>query len=312
MTTKFRFSTLRAKYLNSKVIAALDMFLSVFASLFVIFSVKDFLNGGFYSVRFFGWYMGSAVVFTAIQLYFYKTYRIIIRHLGVKDLVPFGLVSLGKGVLTLALLSCIGLYSKWLLLLVSLDFLLTFFLFIAVRLLMIISYELINRKTQEKYEHQRILVYGTSDKSVATIVRLQNSNHYKLIGFLERSDIKDDMTLDRLPVYHFLDDKQLPGIILDNSIDAVLFSKDIEAQGEEDGVIAFCSKHNVKTLIVPGVDEMVEGQNIIKPREIKVEDLLGRQEIVISLDEIKANFAGKKVAVGNIRHNGKRVENLRF
>lgn len=294
---KFSISTLQDKYLNGRIIALLDMLLSVIASIVVIIGVKDMLFAGFYSVRLLAVYMTSAVVATAVLVYVLKTYRIIIRHLGVKDLIPFGLVSLGKALIVVVTVASFGLYTRWILLLGSLDFLFTFFLFIAVRLLMIVTYEIINRKLQEKYEHQRILVYGTSDKSVATIVRLQNSSHYKLIGFLERSSNKDEMSLDRLPVYHFQNDKQLSRIILENSIDAVLFSKDTEAQSEEDGVIAFCSKHSVKTLIVPGVDEMVEGQNIIRPREIKVEDLLGRQEIVISLDEIKANFAGKVVMV---------------
>ena len=285
------------KYLSSKIIAALDMFLSLIASVMVILGVKELLSDSFYSVRFMLVYMATGFVASAAQLFIFKTYRIIIRHLGVKDLIPFAEVSLGKAVLLIGIVSAFGFYSPWLMLLAGLDFLVSIFLFIAVRLVMIITYDLINRRLQEKYEHERILVYGTSDKSVATIVRLQNSSHYKLLGFLERSELRDNMMLDRLPVYHFQNDKQLNDIILENSIDAVLFSKDTEAQSEEDGVIAFCSKHNVKTLIVPGVDEMVEGQNIIKPREIKVEDLLGRQEIVISLDEIKANFKDKVVMV---------------
>ncbi|MBR0084445.1 MAG: polysaccharide biosynthesis protein, partial [Bacteroidales bacterium] len=56
-------------------------------------------------------------------------------------------------------------------------------------------------------------------------------------------------------------------------------------------------EHNIKTLIVPTVDEVAEGQTLLRPREIKVEDLLGRKEIKISLDEIRANFKGKVVMV---------------
>ena len=290
-------SALQDKYLSSKIIAALDMFLSIVASVMVILGVKELFNSSFYSIRLLTIYMTASFLASAVLLFVTKTYRIIIRHLGIKDLIPFTVVSLGKSLVILAAVSIFGRYTPWVFLLVSLDFLVTFFLFIGVRVMMIITYELVNRRMQEKYEHERILVYGTSDKSVATIVRLQNSQHYKLLGFIERSELKDNMLLDRLPVYHFQQEKQLASIILENNIDAVLFSKDTEAQSEEDGVIAFCSKHNVKTLIVPGVDEMVEGQNIIKPREIKVEDLLGRQEIVISLDEIQANFAGKVVMV---------------
>ncbi|MBR1869450.1 MAG: polysaccharide biosynthesis protein, partial [Bacteroidales bacterium] len=166
-----------------------------------------------------------------------------------------------------------------------------------MRIAMILVYSAVNTRIQEKYEHERILVYGTSDKSVATIVRLQNSKHYRMIGFIERSSVRSNLLLDQFTVYNFEDDKQLPKIILDNGIDAVLFSKDTDAQAEENGLIKFCSKHGVKVLIVPTLDEVVDGQSILRPREVKVEDLLGRKEIVISLDAIKANFAGKVVMV---------------
>ena len=295
--TAKRFRSLKDRYLNSKIIALLDTLLSLLSSAIVIASVKGLYYAGFYSHRLFIIYMTSSLAATLVMLYAFKTYRIIIRHLGIKDLIPFGLVSIGKSAFILVSVAGFGLYSKWVLLLVTLDFLVTFFAFIGVRLMMILAYELVNRKVQEKYEHQRILVYGTSDKSVATIVRLQNSSHYKMLGFLERSPLKDDMMLDRMPVYHFQDDKQLAKIILKNSIDAVLFSKDTDAQAEEDGLIRFCSQHSVKTLIVPTVDEVIEGQALLRPREVKVEDLLGRNEIKISLDAIKENLKDKVVMV---------------
>ena len=48
---------------------------------------------------------------------------------------------------------------------------------------------------------------------------------------------------------------------------------------------------------MPSVDEVVEGQTIIRPREIKVEDLLGRNEIKISMEKIIENFKDKVVMV---------------
>ena len=48
---------------------------------------------------------------------------------------------------------------------------------------------------------------------------------------------------------------------------------------------------------MPNVDEVAEGESLLHPRDVKVEDLLGRKEIAISLNEIKANFHGKVVLV---------------
>ena len=288
---------LKKSYLREEIILTLDTLLSLAASVIVVMGVRLLLTATFYTPGWFGFYMMFVFLASVGMFLGTRTYKIIIRHLTVKDLVPFGVASFGKGVIVLAGMALAGYWSKWVLLVGTIDFFLTFVLLIGVRLSMILVYELINQRTQEKYDHSRILVYGTSDKSVATIVRLQNSSHYKVLGFIDRSDKKGTMLLDQLPVYHFNDDKKLTRIILENGIDAVLFSKDTDAQAEENGLIKFCSKHNVSTLIVPTVDEVAEGQALLRPREVKVEDLLGRKEIVISLDEIKANFEGKVVMV---------------
>ena len=292
-----RIEKLKKSYLKEEFILCLDLFLSLVSSLLVVLGVKLLLVNGFYTP---GWllkYMVSALVASLLMFFLTSTFKIIIRHLTVRDLVPFAGASLGKGLFVLGAMTLLGYYSKWLLLIAVTDFFVTFLALVGVRVLMILVYNVVIAKGREKYEHQRVLVYGTTDKSVATIVRLQNSSHYKVLGFIDRSEKKTNYLLDQLPVYHFNDDKKLSSILMNNSIDAVLFSKDIDAQAEENGLIKYCAEHNIKTLIVPTVDEVAEGQTLLRPREIKVEDLLGRKEIKISLDEIRANFKGKVVMV---------------
>ena len=57
-------------------------------------------------------------------------------------------------------------------------------------------------------------------------------------------------------------------------------------------------EQGVKILIAPPIDEVIDGK-IMKQsiREIKIEDLLGRPEIRISMDEIIANFRGRTILV---------------
>lgn len=54
----------------------------------------------------------------------------------------------------------------------------------------------------------------------------------------------------------------------------------------------------MKILITPPIDEVIDGK-IMKQsiREIKIEDLLGRPEIKISMEEIVANFKDKTIFV---------------
>ena len=292
-----RIDKLKRTYLKEEFILGLDLFLSLLSSVIVILGVKLIFADSFYSPHWLLLYLVCSLGGTLLMFVLTSTFKIIIRHLTVKDLISFVLAALGKGMLVIGAMSLLGYYSKWLLLITIVDFLITFLALICVRLAMILVYSVINSKSREKYEHQRVLVYGTSSKSVAAMVRLQNSSHYKVLGFIDRSDKKTNYLLDQLPVNHFADDKKLSSILLNNSIDAVLFSKDTDAQAEENGLIKYCSVHNIKTLIIPNVDEVVEGQMLLRPREIKVEDLLGRKEIKISLDEIQASIKDKVVMV---------------
>ena len=61
-------------------------------------------------------------------------------------------------------------------------------------------------------------------------------------------------------------------------------------------MIRYCTEQGVKILIAPPIDEVIDGK-IMKQsiREIKIEDLLGRPEIRISMDEIIANFRGRTI-----------------
>lgn len=82
------------------------------------------------------------------------------------------------------------------------------------------------------------------------------------------------------------------------NIDAILFATNDDAQHKQDQLIKYCTEKSVKILVAPPIDEVIDGK-IMKQsiREIKIEDLLGRPEIKISMEEIIANFRGKTILV---------------
>ena len=291
--------TLRNNYLSRVVVLVMDIILSILSSIIVIV-VTDIilghmqvfpLNEPHLKVQ----YIITAAVASVIAFVLVKTYRIIIRRLSVKDLFSFLLAAFVKGVLLFIAAFAAKAYSGPLGLLIGVDILFTTFLLITIRVLMIQVWEFFNRRIQEKYQYKRVMVYGTSDKSVATIVRLQNSPHYKVIGFLDRG--ASGRTIEGLPVFSAQGPEGMEKILIQNRIDAILFPTEQDAQAEENRLIHFCSQKNIQTLIVPGVDEVSEGEALFRPRDIKVEDLLGREEIKISLDAIIQNFQGQTVLV---------------
>ncbi len=290
-------TSLKNSYLRRELIFAIDTVLSLVASLLAIFVVSRLVGMSFYSPRFLVIYLAVAVVGSLALFVLARTFRIIIRHLSVRDVIPFALVAIAKCTLVVATLIVFALYTKIALLIAVIDLLLTLALLLGIRVCMILVYDSISRKQQNRHNKLQLLVYGTSDKSVATIKRLQHSTHYQVKGFIERSDSNTKYLLERLPAYLFNDDTKLDRLILDKKIDAILFARDTDAQSEADRLLSYCSQNGIKTLIIPNVDEVAEGESLLHPRDVKVEDLLGRKEIAISLNEIKANFQGKVVLV---------------
>lgn len=295
---------LKNSYLSTKVIFAIDMFLSAAVSFFVVTFIPFILTFNHFKWDKITLYVCVAIVASAVFFIALRTAKIIIRHFSAKDLSPFAFSALFKGILLFLVvyIVCQNLKdtvipTRWLTAIVIVDIFGTFVTLIAVRMFMIYIYGAISSKLQEKYEYERVLIYGSGDKSVAVKLRLQNSKHYKIIGFIERSPIEGKMLLEQIPLYHFSNEEQVRSIVLSNMTDAVLFARDTDAQKEEDGLIKFCAHNHVKVLVVPSVDEVSEGGPLLRPREVKVEDLLGRQEIVVSVDKIKQDLIGKVIMV---------------
>ena len=291
-------SSVKNSYLRGELIFAIDILVSLAASMIALLGIKTLFKLSLFSSKYLLIYIITSIVASVLLFFATRTFRIIIRHFGVKDIIPFAESTLTKSLVLFMVLSIVGLYSQWTVLVVVFDFLISILLLLGVRVFMILGYGVINRKQQERYNKQQVLIYGTSDKSVAIIQRLQNSPHYHVRGFLEKTELKNKYVLERLPVYSFKGEKDIDlEKLIDKGIDAVLFARDVDVQAEKEGLLKYCTQHGIKALIVPTLDELTEGQPLLHPREVKVEDLLGREEIAISLQDIKDYFNGKVVMV---------------
>ena len=294
---KYILKYFNGKYLRSWLVLACDILISLAASVLVMVGIRVLVDLPLFTHRFWMIYMLTSLAVSVLAFILTRTYRIIIRHLTVKDMLPFVLAVTIKGIVIMAVMTLAGRWSKWVVLLALCDMLLTAAFLLGVRLAMIFAYNIMIRLQQKTFNKQRVLIFGTSDKSVAAIKRLENSPHYQVVGLLQREEHRKGYMLSLLPVFGFTNDSRLSSIINKERVDAILFARSIDAQEEEEGLINWCTRHGVKTLIAPTVDEVVEGQQLFRPREVSVEDLLGREEIVISLDKIKEDFAGKVIMV---------------
>lgn len=286
-----------SKYMNTRIVFVFDMLMSFLASLVAILLVKLFVQIDLLNTKPAILWMGSSLVVSFVLIWTLRTYRIIIRHMSLKEFSLFALLAIMKACfMGFIYAATIGI-SRELYILVVCDGFLTFIAFFLLRVTMLIAYDFVKEKMEERKRSQNILVYGVGTKSVSLIHRLTKSPHYNIVGFIQYGNSSVTHTIFGTKAHYVSSEKEFDRVINELSADALLFATDEEARLEKDRMIKYAIDCGMKMLFAPPIDEMVDGQPVHNLRNIEIEDLLMRPEIKISMNEIIENFKGKTVMV---------------
>lgn len=289
------------RYLSSKLILAIDLTLSVLASLCALMLLQLLFPTLPHTSKIALYWLCGAIFFSLVWFYLCRTYHSVIRHSTLREIAKFTVAVIGKECSLLVavwILPNISLASDLIFVLLLFDGLLSLSFLILLRVAMIMAYDIIKSGVKSRRQRLNVLIYGTGDKSVAQITRLQNSTHYRVVGFLTYGPRLKNHTIAEHKVYYFESQESLEFVRERFDIDAVLFANNDEAKCEQERLIRYCVESNVKVLIAPPIDEVIDGKLMRQSiREIKIEDLLGRPEIKISMEEIVANFRDKTIMV---------------
>ena len=301
---KERIDKLFARYVSTGFIFALDIFLSFLSAMVVIFAARFYVShsGGSTIVYWdpFTWIWFTVTTLSAaLMFWLFKSYRIIIRHSSMSDIywlvVAVGCATLLDGVV-------VSLVNWWhkiptaVIILIS-YFVLCSFLLILCRILMIRTYEELQRRFRKsRKEYVRVLIYGTGEKAFALGARLRNSKHYEVVGYLTSELSERSLKTHGIPVYTFEGKEDVARLAERESLNGILFPGEKEIRSERARLVEYAVACKLGLFIAPSIDAYanVAAQGV---RNVKVDDLLGREEIAISMDKIEERFAGKVVMV---------------
>lgn len=289
------------RYFNYWVVLLIDTFVSVAATL-VAFLAISYLTTTVVPSSVLMLTAGVAVVASVVAFLVQRTYKIIIRYSTLKEVGRFAAASVIKELFLVAYLSLMvrvvpdfGEHGWFY---VAIDMILTLAALVVLRVMMLVFYDALKSRIAASRRVKQVLIYGVDDKSVAMIMRLQNSTHYRIMGCLTYGPKLRSYRVGEQQVYYFEDAEDLQRVAARLSIDGVLFPTSDCAHSEKDRLIRYCESLGVKVLVTPPVDEVVDGKIMRQMiREIKIEDLLGRAEININMAEIVAALKGKTVLV---------------
>lgn len=242
------------------VVFLLDVFLSVFASLSIImvirWDIKIIPNFDKYVLRLFVATLLSSCIACLIS----GSYKVVIRYSSMRSLSKIAEEVLIKEVL----LALCGLFDIILfkyfdrpLLILVIDYLLTFCILVMSRVMLIFILNSSDNDIAANVGRLSVLVYGTSDKSVAMVARLEQSKHYNVVGLISpRSTAHGLIVMDHF-VYYIPDKESLLQLKIDKGIEGMIFTKEsdtIDENGQKYIKMALaCGLHILTT---PKIEEV--------------------------------------------------------
>lgn len=291
---------LQKNYFSYWIVLGIDTFIALvctwvsFIGIYYISEIPKEITSLLYIVA-------ISVISSILGSFLFHTYRNTIRFSQLKELWRLaGGVLIKAACIAIAIwffLPQTGLHNSQKIVFVLFDGMLTFIVIVGFRIQLIIIYEFLLSMLNKK--NMRILIYGIDDKSVALKVRLMNSPHYKVVGFCIYDTSNSIRRVANLPVYSFKDEDSFNKLLVHKkSIGGILFARYENTREEEDRLLQYCKKSGLKTLIAPSISEADENGSFHQwVRPIKIEDLLGRSEIHINMEEVMTEFCGKVVLV---------------
>lgn len=289
---------LHGKYVNSRLILAMDIIVSTLASWIAIVSIGALMNYYVLPRLDIIYYTVIAFASSFVFLWLSKTHQSIIRHMKLRGMARFvGAILCKEVILVLFLAFLSKLNSSQIIGCIIGDFFITLFLLLGMRVAMQIAYDYIRSNSSNRHSSSRVLVYGTGDKAASLVTRLQNSPHYRIVGFLTYSESKRHMSIADQPVFTFRNIHDLSALIDKTHINTVIFAHRAEARIEENRLIKFCKQQQITILYAPSIDDFSVSNDKLKVREINIEDLLERPTIELSMRDIITNFKDKTVLV---------------
>ena len=146
-------------------------------------------------------------------------------------------------------------------------------------------------------KHRRILVAGAGEAGRMIVHQLLRSGQdVAIIGFVDDDPLKCGTAIHGKKVLGSVED--LPAIVEDEEVDELLLAMPSAKPGELRRIVDVCGEIDIGLRVLPGRDEMLTGRvSLDQVRDIRVEDLLGRNPIQLELPDLEADLSGKTVLI---------------
>lgn len=151
-------------------------------------------------------------------------------------------------------------------------------------------------KTPNKAK-MRVVIFGAGESGRITkrAFDQENTSGIEVVAFLDDDKAKSGKKLEGVSIYH---SKKADELFASGKVDQIIISiQNIENSRKSD-IIDQALRHNILVMNVPPVQQWINGQLSVKQmRQIKIDDLLGRESIQLDSDNVRQQLRGKRVLI---------------
>lgn len=298
MTTTLMQLIMRSRFVSQRLIFCTDVALSV-GSTWLTYSLISIIFPDRNSRSSLGLLLLAALFFSSLFFWVFRTYKGIIRHSSLAEsLRLFGacfLASLCVGCASFFLIEGKFYPASWTLNFLF-DFLFTFVLLVLVRVLLITAYQR-SYQTLTLDRRRRLLVYFDPEQDPVTMPSFASLQHDNVVVGYLRFGKRDTQRIGGIKLYSIENEEDFRKLLIHVDANALLFRTRNEVKEERDRLLRYGEKYKLQMLLTE-TEEVHKGK--VRPTrltEVRIEDLLGREEIKINMENIQKELQGKTVLV---------------
>lgn len=145
---------------------------------------------------------------------------------------------------------------------------------------------------------RRTLIIGAGEAGNLLLKEIgkQEESPYKIIGFIDDDDDKQGLRLNGIPVLGKIE--RLKALVRKHQIEEVIFAIPSADRKIMRSVVGCCEKASIKFKTLPSITGIIDGNiSLQQIKDVEIEDLLGREPIVLDQAAIRGYLTDKKVMV---------------
>ena len=167
---------------------------------------------------------------------------------------------------------------------------------------LVASIRFFTRLLKERYQHipfqkqKKVLIVGAGQAGILMLKEYSNNPRIgQIVGFIDDDPLKQNESIYSKKILGTRED--IAEVVNKYNVEEIVLAIPSANGKIIREIISYCQIPNVKLKIIPGLQKIIDGSLEIRTRDVKPEDLLGRETVKVNEEEIASYIKNKTVLI---------------